>query len=161
MRRLFSLALILIVLLSGCTFKTAGEYYSESSKPSAHTVTVTINCSTAVKYLNDNKRTESEILTDFEVGFDSGDTVFDALKNACKQNKIQFEYDGSGDSVYIKGIDYLYEFDCGDLSGWEYCVNGEFPNVGCNAVKLSDGDDIKWLYTCDLGADIGNKYEGE
>ena len=36
-----------------------------------------------------------------------------------------------------------------------YRVNGEFPNKGCSDYKLSDGDFIEWVYTCDLGRDVG------
>ena len=49
----------------------------------------------------------------------------------------------------------MYEFDAGELSGWMYRVNGVFPNKGCSAYTLSDGDVVEWLYTCDLGKDIG------
>ncbi|MGM9626294.1 MAG: DUF4430 domain-containing protein [Eubacteriales bacterium] len=51
-------------------------------------------------------------------------------------------------------MQYLYEFDFGDLSGWIYKVNGETPSVGCGDYVLSDGDEIAWLYTCDLGNDL-------
>ena len=36
-----------------------------------------------------------------------------------------------------------------------YSVNGEFPNYGCSAYALQDGDVICWVYTCDLGEDVG------
>ena len=56
--------------------------------------------------------------------------------------------------VYISGINYLYELDFGDMSGWIYHVNDDEPLVGCGEYKLSDGDNIEWLYTCDLGKDL-------
>ena len=37
-----------------------------------------------------------------------------------------------------------------------YCVNGEYPNVGCSDYKIKDGDNIEWHYTCDLGEDLKN-----
>lgn len=150
--------IILILALTSCSIKSAEDYYKETDSGKL-TATVSIDCSTAVKYKKPNRK-KAVILKNYKVKFKEGDTVYTVLKNACKNNKIQFEYTGSGDSLYIKGIDYLYEFDCGDLSGWEYSVNGKFPEVGCNSYKLKDGDDIRWLYTCDLGADIGNKYKG-
>lgn len=58
-------------------------------------------------------------------------------------------------SAYIEGINNLYEFDCGELSGWAYKVNQWFPNYGASRYLLKDGDVIEWLYTCDLGTDIG------
>ncbi len=161
MKRFFAALLIIpVALFCGCSVKSADEYYKETEAKTKSVVTVSVNCEKAIEYQHDGERVNPDILKNYEVSFKDGDTVFDALKTACKNNKLQFEYNGSGDAVYIKGIDYLYEFECGDLSGWEFSVNGEFPSVGCNAVKLSEGDEIKWLYTCDLGADIGNKYKG-
>lgn len=87
-----------------------------------------------------------------------GDTVFDLLYRAVRYNKIQFEYQGADEnpfgSAYIQGINYLYEFSCGSTSGWVYMVNGEFPNYGCSKYELSDGDVVKWVYTCNLGQDV-------
>lgn len=149
--------ILLILFLSSCSIKSPDDYY-KSTESGSNTAEISINCETAVKYKN-SKRKKADILKNCKVPFKDGDTVYTVLKNACKNKKIQFEYSGSGDSLYIEGIDYLYEFDCGDLSGWEYSVNGKFPSIGCNAYKLKNGDKIKWLYTCDLGADIGNKYK--
>ena len=59
-------------------------------------------------------------------------------------------------TAYIEGINNIYEFSCGELSGWMYCVNGEYPNVGCSDYKIKDGDNIEWYYTCDLGEDLKN-----
>ncbi len=56
---------------------------------------------------------------------------------------------------YIASIDNQSEFDKGKGSGWMFSVNGKFPDVGARSVRLKDGDSIKWLYTEDLGADIG------
>jgi hypothetical protein len=74
-----------------------------------------------------------------------------------REEKIHFEYvDASAyDSVYIEGIGNLYEFDCGPQSGWMYSVNDIHPGLGCSAYTLADGDVIQFLYTCDMGADIG------
>lgn len=47
----------------------------------------------------------------------------------------------------------------GPLSGWMYKVNGEFPGYGSSKYKLSNGDVIEWVYTCDLGRDVGNTWE--
>ncbi len=62
---------------------------------------------------------------------------------------------GSGFSQGFTG--FLSEFDGGSQSGWMYCVNGNFPEVGASAYTLnSNGDVLRWQYTCEgLGADIG------
>ena len=36
-----------------------------------------------------------------------------------------------------------------------YKVNGWFPNYGCSRYQLQDGDTVCWVYTCDLGSDVG------
>lgn len=59
-------------------------------------------------------------------------------------------------SEYVEGINQLYEYDCGELSGWMYNVDGWFPNYGCDKYILSDGETIQWVYTCDLGKDVGD-----
>lgn len=89
-------------------------------------------------------------------------TVFDALNTVCRNNGIQleFSYTPMYEAYYIEGINHLYEFDAGSVSGWMYKVNGWFPNYGCSSYYLSDGDVIEWVYTCDLGADVGNIYMG-
>lgn len=61
-------------------------------------------------------------------------------------------------SVYVEGIDNLYEFDSGSGSGWMYAVNGWFPNYGSSVYTLNDKDVIQWRYTCDYGNDIGGGY---
>ena len=72
--------------------------------------------------------------------------------------KLQMQYKGSNGGQYIQGINNLYEFDVGSLSGWMYSVNGWFPNYGCSRYALQYGDVVYWVYTCDLGYDVGGGY---
>ena len=67
---------------------------------------------------------------------------------------LEFENTPIYNSAYIEGIGNLYEFDCGELSGWTYRVNGWCPNYGCSRCQLQPGDTIEWLYTCKLGLDV-------
>lgn len=104
------------------------------------------------------KTTKYELLSD-------KDTVWDVLQRATKEHKIQMEYQGANEniynSVYVEGINHLYEFSAGPLSGWMYKVNGVYPNYGCSQYKLADGDVIEWQYTVDLGRDLGHYWDGE
>ena len=98
------------------------------------------------------------ILATSSIQFYDGETVFEVLKRACSAAGLQIEYSYFPiyESYYIEGINHLYEFDCGAESGWMYKVNGWFPNYGCSAYTLEDGDVIVWCYTCNgLGADVG------
>jgi hypothetical protein len=65
------------------------------------------------------------------------------------------EHRGSAKAPYIEGIDNLYEFDKGGKSGWLYRVNGTFPNKSAGAYILKKGDRIEWVYTLELGKDVG------
>ena len=102
------------------------------------------------------------ILSGCEIEVQEGDSVYDVLVRACRQNKIHMDadYTPAYGSAYIKGIANLYERDCGGLSGWTYRVNGVFPSVGCSSYDANEGDVIEFLYTCDLGADVGNGFNG-
>lgn len=83
-----------------------------------------------------------------------GETAFDILIKATRQNRIHLDYQG-GSSFYIKGINNIYEFSCGELSGWMYNVNGDYAKYAANLYKLKDGDRISFNYTCNLGRDLG------
>lgn len=92
------------------------------------------------------------------VGFDSGESVYDVLRRICDENSIQMEasYTPAFNSYYVEGINNLYEFDCGQGSGWMYSVNGVFPNYGCSSYKPANNDEIAFRYTCELGYDLQN-----
>ena len=136
-----------------------------SSGQTLPTCTIEIRCDTILNNMGDltpGKEgyvpSNGTILATSTVSFTEGDTVFDVLTAVCKAADIQLEYTFSSlyGSNYIEGINNLYEFDCGEESGWMYKVNGWFPNYGCSKYELHDGDVIVWCYTCKgLGADVG------
>ena len=131
----------------------------------SHTCTIEIRCDTILDNMDELATgkdsyvpADGTILAATTVSFTDGETVFDVLKRACEQNGIQLEYSYTPlyESYYVEGIHHLYEFDCGSESGWMFKVNGWFPNYGCSAYTLSQGDSIVWCYTCHgLGADVG------
>lgn len=133
----------------------------EELEPQKQTVTISISCKTAINKGVNNEvgfthlPSNGVILGTTTVEIKEGDTVFEVLEKVVRQNKIHMEYSGSGSSIYIEGIDNLYEFDGGQNSGWMYSVNGWYPNYGCGVYKLKPNDVIEWNYTCDLGADLG------
>ena len=100
------------------------------------------------------------ILGSTEAEFSEGESVFDVLLRVCTEKKIHMEFEETPmyQSAYIEGIYNIYEFDCGELSGWMYSVNGWFPNYGCSRYAVRDGDVICWVFTCDLGDDVGGGY---
>lgn len=136
---------------------------AEITKTELH-CTLSISCATLLsnKELLDPDKVElvpsdGWVLQPVKVTFQEGENVFQVLQRVCREQKIHLEYMDTPlyNSAYIEGIHNLYEFDAGDLSGWMYRVNGWFPNYGCSRYQLQDGDVIEWVYTCDLGQDVG------
>ena len=138
----------------------------EVNKKNAYTCTFSIECSTILNNLKDldpDKRelvpSNGVILAPTKVTFYDGESVFDVLQRVCKEKGIHLESSWTPiyNSAYIEGIHNLYEFDCGELSGWMYRVNGWYPNYGCSRYQLADGEVVEWRYTCDLGNDVGRE----
>jgi hypothetical protein len=133
----------------------------------AHTCTLSISCATIndnMSWLDSEKAelvpADGWILRSTAITFYEGESVFNVLLRTCKQLGIHMEYANTPmyNSAYIEGMGNLYEFDCGELSGWMFKVNGWFPNYGCSRYQLKDGDIVEWVYTCNLGIDVGGFY---
>lgn len=128
------------------------------------TVTLSVTAKTILDNMDSFNKDKLEVLPEGgviykaqTVTFYEGESVFDVLLREMKKNKIHMEFSMTPiyNSNYVEGINNLYEFDCGELSGWMYKVNGWFPNYGSSRYVLKDGDVVDWVYTCDLGRDIG------
>ena len=152
--------LLLCVLLCGCnTADTAIDKESDMQ------CTISINCANALAHsaelpeaLVERLPADGVILEPATVALQNGDSVFTVLQRVTREENLHMEYVDTPlyNSAYIEGIANLYEFDCGEHSGWMYSVNGQFPNYGCSSCMVNDGDVIQWVYTCDLGNDVGN-----
>lgn len=137
---------------------------TEVDKTVKYSCYFSIECSTIFNNLSDldpdklgELPSDGIILKKQAVTFYEGESVFDVLKRVCKENKIHIEssFTPMYNSAYVEGINNLYEFDCGSLSGWMYRVDGWYPNYGCSRYQLCDGETVEWRYTCDLGKDVG------
>ena len=151
------LAAAAIAFLLLTNFESKEAYAQVGDKASVTgSVTMTIRCDTVID--EDDKPSsipdDGVILpvTTFTLG--EGETAYDILLEASKRYDIRIDNRGGDGSAYIAGIQYLYEYDYGSLSGWMYRVNGAFPDVGCQGYALSDGDVIEWLYTKEIGKDL-------
>lgn len=125
--------------------------------------TLTIRCDTLLNNLDKLEEAkwmlipkDGIILAEKTVTFYEGESVFNVLLRETRKNGIHMEYVSTPiyNSAYIEGIHNLYEFDCGELSGWMYSVNGWFPNYGSSRYGLKEGDRIEWVFTCSLGKDV-------
>ena len=165
-----SLMLILAFSFAACgTISTGDADYVDSSDKTAVNdgtpgeCTISIDCKTILdnmasldKAKKDFVPEDGVILPETTVAFEAGDTVFDLLKKVTRENNIQMEFEDSPsyDGGYVKGIANLYEFDCGDLSGWVFLVNDWSPNYSSSHYEVSDGDVIQWWYSCQSGKDL-------
>lgn len=123
-----------------------------------------VECSTILNNMDDlaeGKETlvpsDGVIYGPVNITFYEGESVYDILLREMQNNRIHMEseFTAANNSSYIKAINNLYERDCGDLSGWRYCVNGRYPNYGCSRYQVQNGDTVELHYTCDLGRDLG------
>ena len=152
------------------TSSTASSVISTTPKPDKpikkydNTCTFVIECKTILDNKDKLKKglekyvPDDAVIFSKTVGFDSGESVYDILRRICDENSIQMEasYTPAFSSYYVEGINNLYEFDCGQGSGWMYSVNGVFPNYGCSSYKPANNDKIAFRYTCELGYDLQN-----
>ena len=136
----------------------------------AYTCILSVRCDTI---LNNMKRFDPEkaelvpedgiVFPATEVIFYEGENAFNLLRREMKKNKIHAEFRNTPvyNSAYIRGINNLYEFDAGELSGWMYKINDWFPNYGFSRYLLQEGDVVEFVYTCDLGRDVGGDYTAQ
>ena len=162
-----------VLLFSGTKIQSVEEYYLTNLDvitDDTKTVSLEVRVDTAVQNLHKIKASlhpyiplDGTILAAQDYVLRPNDTAFSIINRALRHHHIQLEYQGADlnayNSVYIQGIQYLYEFSCGPLSGWMYEVNGDFPNVGVSQYPLKDKDQIVLRYTCDLGRDLGYEWE--
>lgn len=87
------------------------------------------------------------------VSMTDGESVYDVLKHDLDSKGMKLSKSGIGSTTYVRGINGMFEFDKGPLSGWLYRVNGVFPDHSCGDYYVKSGDVIDWMYTEDLGND--------
>ena len=89
----------------------------------------------------------------------------DSTTMSCVTEALKAEgYTQTGaESNYISEINGLSELDGGSASGWMGTLNDWFTNEGFAAFtvangKLEAGDEIRVMYTCSLGDDLGGSW---
>lgn len=152
-----AVAVVVICIVLITDFQATDSYYENTDlkENAVGTVTLTIRCDTIAEKGEREYIPEDGIIldtTEFEI--EDGETVHDILTEASSKYEIHLETTGDADAIYVEGINHIYEFDFGDLSGWVYHVNGTEPSVGSGEYELSDGDTVEWFYTCELGEDL-------
>ena len=109
------------------------------------------------------------IISSKRVPFTEGDTVADVTLRLLDAMDYSYQHTGTTKSGFylasigdftLKGISYdtFGEFDAGSGSGWMITLNKTFIEYGASDFEVKNGDTIKWQYTCQLGADIGDPF---
>ncbi len=158
-RKNFFCIILLMLTASGTVYllriQSPEEYYTQNpirKENAVGTVTITIRCDTLIGKADSEYIPADGVILDItEIPLAGQETVYDILMQTAQAYGIQTEHNSS---YYISGIQYLYEMQYGDLSGWMYRVNGVLPSVGCAEYLLHDGDAIEWLYSCEIGNDL-------
>lgn len=96
-------------------------------------------------------------LVNTEISLTADSTAFSCVEEALTGKDLKNSKD------YILAIDGLKERDGGETSGWMITLNDWFTNEGVAAFtvangKLTDGDVIRVLYTCNYGVDLGGTW---
>lgn len=145
----FCIFAALFALVMTLDIQSAEGYYGTTEKKNViGKVSISIRCDTIMS------GTDAVILSETDIEIAENDTVYDALVAAAREKSIQLDAKGTGSMMYIAGINYIYEFDHGDLSGWIFKVNGESASRGCGEFLVHPGDKIEWLYTLTIGKDV-------
>ena len=94
------------------------------------------------------------ILDESNIKIKEGESVLNFTLRTLDERGISY----INKNGYISSIDGQAEYDRGDESGWMFSVNDAYPGTGAGTVTIKNGDTVKWLYTEDLGKDIGGGF---
>lgn len=131
------------------------EIVTQEKTEPENTVSLTVDCSDILSNMDSLKKEKQGLVPENGIVFSvsdieitEGESVFDVLKRALTSSGVHLEFNLAPvtNSAYIEGIGNIYEFDCGERSGWKYSVNGEYPRVGCSDYKVNPGDKIVFIY---------------
>ena len=107
------------------------------------------------------------IIKPTKVPFKAYDSIASVTLRLLKAMNISAAYTGAEDSAFylssignftVDGKTYTNfgEFNAGAGSGWMVTQNDNFIGKGASEFFVRDGDEIRWQYTCRIGADIGD-----
>lgn len=160
--KILFISLIIIVLCFLMVFSIYRYNFNNNLENDGY-CSLYVNCKTILNNMDSLNKDKFDLIpkdgiiySNDRVLFKKGENVFDVLLREMKENKIHIEFSKTPgtNAVYIEGINNIYEFDCGELSGWQYTVNDEILNISADGYEIKEGDVIEFIYTCDLGRDL-------
>lgn len=144
-----------VVILDDDTIGEIAEFCESEYGCDAEFVKENLNSAHVLAYLlsfygyglNYTGSLDSGFYLSYIKGFNHYDNIPDNLREMLESNGF------SVDAAYKQ--DELGEFDYTYGSGWMYCVDGVFPNVGFSDHYIQDGEIIRVQFTLAYGSDIG------
>lgn len=130
------LAIFLFGVSIGSGYKGAG------AMPINQNQNQTEKASLMVDYGNGKVETYNDIVVK------SGETVFDVLKKATENRKVDLKYkDYGGDlGIFVESIGGIGKDPFGK-KWWQYWVNNKYSQVGASTYKVVSGDIIEFKFT--------------
>ncbi|MCH5186642.1 MAG: DUF4430 domain-containing protein, partial [Oscillospiraceae bacterium] len=123
------------------------------------TITVSVYDYTAVKNKAEGASETGVVLSPTEITVDSSVSAADAVKKVFEENGISYEGLSEGYLSSINGLSSV-----GGYSGWMLSHNNDdYSNWGLGYINLSDGDNLRFDYSCNIDCatdDIGNGIYG-
>ena len=172
-RKRYIPAAVLFAALGGGVWlldiRTPGEYYAQSVTGGMQ-VAFSADCSAVLDRMDSIDPSvnppevipaDGVVIQECSLSLPEGSSAFDALVAAARQQQVRVDYTGTSWGTYVRSIGHICEFGFGELSGWMYRVNGEFPQVSAGDFTLCDGDVVEFVYTCALGRDVGDVFTAE
>lgn len=139
------------------------EKTQSSNKKKEISCYISIDCSNVLDHMENLRKNKVDIipksgimLSSKKITLNENSSAYDLLIKASKQYSIlvDSQYTAVYNSAYIRGINNLYEKDCGASSGWIYKVNGSTAGFGCSQYILHSGDNVQFVFTTNRGGDV-------
>jgi hypothetical protein len=73
-------------------------------------------------------------------------SAFDLLSANGIVPPLTVKTEGSGDGLFVTAINGVQANQDDNGFWWVFFVNGQMPDIGCAAYKLSGGDSVAWDY---------------
>ena len=140
-----SVLLIFALTMTGCSGKSATKAAEGNI-----IVTISIMCDSLKDVdaeLMDKVSDNGTILKETELELKEGATALDALKESGK--------DCAETGGMVTEINGLAGGAAGEMSGWLFKHEGDFPPVGAGDLELKNGDRVEFVFTTNGGEDLG------
>ena len=153
------LFITLVVIFTAVIVLSWNRPETDTTNANTFTVTLSVLCDSLLGNMDllDNDKHElvpedGIIFPETAVTGYEGDSAFDVLQREMRNAGIHMAFSTIPvyNLAFVTGINNLFEFDAGPMSGWLYTVNGQDTGIGASQYILQPGDVIKWQFTLDF-----------